>query len=146
MINLTYLIKIGLSLLLSFIIGLEREKSHKEAGLRTIMLISLGATIFTIIPFILTQIGLEQAITFDFSRIIAYIIPGVGFLAGIVIVRGNKQLEGVTTASTIWCTVAMAMFVGLGEYALAIITTLSIWLILKSKFIVNKIKKRKRKK
>ncbi len=144
MINLTYLTKIGLTLLLSFIIGLEREKSHKEAGLRTIMLISLGATIFTIIPFILTQIGLEQAITFDFSRTIAYIIPGVGFLAGIVIIRGKKQVEGVTTAATIFSTVSMAMMVGLGEYALAIVTTLSIWLILKSKYLVIKIRKRKK--
>lgn len=133
-----YTLRIVLSLIFSFFIGLEREKSHKDAGLRTIMLISLGATVFTMIPFILAEIALNSMISFDFSRILAYTISGIGFLAGIVIIRGKKQVEGITTASCIWAVVAMSMLIGLGSYILAIITTLCIWCILKSKCYYNK--------
>ena len=139
--NIEYLYKLGLSLLLSFFIGYERELQDKEAGLRTIMLISLGATTFTLLPFIL--LNLSEQIVFDFSRIISYTIAGCGFLSGVVIINNKKKVEGITTSACLWAIVSMSILSGLGEYLLAIIVALSIYLILKLKYIRIKIIKYK---
>lgn len=139
--NIEYLYKLGLSLLLSFFIGYERELQDKEAGLRTIMLISLGATTFTLLPFIL--LNLSEQIVFDFSRIISYTIAGCGFLSGVVIINNKKKVEGITTSACLWAIVAMSILSGLGEYLLAIIVALSIYLILKLKYVRIKIIKYK---
>ena len=106
MIDLIPYAKIILVLLISSVIGLEREHSHKEAGLRTIMLIALGTVTFTLIPFTLLNISKTLPIVFDFSRILAYIIGGIGFLSGIVIVVRKSEVEGITTSACIFSTVA----------------------------------------
>ena len=137
--DLIYLGRICLSCLLSFLIGYERELQDKNAGLRTIMLIGLGATVFTLLPFILIPLAKELQFSFDFSRIIAYTVSSVGFLAGIVIIIGKKKVEGITTSACIWAVVSMGILSGLGSYLLAIVTALLIWLILKLKYIRIKI-------
>lgn len=137
--DLIYLGRIGLTCLLSFLIGYERELQDKNAGLRTIMLIGLGATIFTLLPFILLILSKELNFSFDFSRIIAYTVSSVGFLAGIVIIVGKKKVEGITTSACIWAVVSMGILSGLGSYLLAVITAILIWLILKLKYIRIKI-------
>lgn len=140
---LNYLIRIGLSLLLSAIIGGERETQEKNAGLRTVMLISLGSTVFTLIPFILLSMSKEMNFTFDFSRIIAYVIAGIGFLSGMVIItnKSKKKIEGITTSACIWAVVSMSILCGLGEYLLATIIGISIWIILKLRYFKIKILK-----
>lgn len=140
MIELTYLYRILLSLLLSCFIGFEREQQDKNAGLRTIMLISLGTVVFTILPFILLNISKDLGFTFDFSRILSYVIGGVGFLAGIVIISNKKKkVEGITTSACLWAVVSMSMLCGIGEYLLAIIVGIVIYLILKLKYFRIKI-------
>lgn len=136
------LIKIGLSLFLSFLIGWEREQSAKEAGLRTVLLIGLGTTVFTMIPFLLVPIAKELNMAFDFSRIISYVIGGAGFFTGIVIVHNKKQVEGITTSACLWAVVASSILIGIGEYILAMIVSLCIWLILQSKYFRIKILKK----
>lgn len=149
MIELIYISRLLVSLLLSFIIGNEREQQDKSAGLRTTMLISLGATIFTLLPFLLLPIAKQMDFSFDFSRIISYTIAGVGFLAGMVVIGDKRKLKGVTTSACIWATVGIGILCGIGEFLLAIISTILIYFILKLKYLKIKIeliqkKRRKR--
>ncbi len=141
MISLIPYAKILLVILLSSIIGLEREKSHKEAGLRTVMLISLGTVVFTLVPFTLLNLAETLPIVFDFSRVLSYTIGGIGFLSGIVIIVKKTTVEGITTSACIFSTVAFSMMIGLGEYILGSFVALCTWLILVSKYYVVKKKR-----
>jgi len=144
MIELMYLGRLGLSLLLSGIIGFEREGQDKNAGLRTLMLISLGSTIFTLLPFLLLPISKQMGFTYDFSRIIAYTVAGVGFLAGIVIMGDKRKVKGVTTSACIWSTVGIGILCGIGAFLLAIVSALFIYGVLKLKYVKITIEKRRK--
>jgi putative Mg2+ transporter-C (MgtC) family protein len=133
-------LRVLVTVAISFFIGLERERSHKDAGLRTIMLIAVGTTFLTTMPFLLVGLSKSMDFMFDFSRIISYIIVGIGFLAGIVIVKGDNHVEGITTSAAIWSTVAVSMLIGMGEYLLGIFGALLIIVILKSKPYLAKLK------
>lgn len=146
MINLNYLIGIGLSLLLSALIGYERESQKKPAGLRDAMLICLGATMFTIISLILRDVPTSEGIKYDLGRIIAYTIAGVGFLGGGVMITNKKKIEGITTASMLWAIVGIGILCGMGEYILVTICAGAIYLILKLKHIKIRIETIKNKK
>ena len=102
------LIKLAVAMVIGCAIGLEREVHNKAAGLRTIILICVGATLITII-----------SLRFGDSRIAANIISGVGFLGAGVIMREEGRVRGLTTASTIWVSAALGLAVGYGEYVLA---------------------------
>jgi len=104
-------IKLFLSVLVGGIVGAEREFRDKAAGFRTILLITLGATVFTIISDDLA--GLNN----DPARVAAGIVTGVGFLGGGVIFKHNGNVTGITTAATIWVAAALGMGIGAGEYA-----------------------------
>jgi putative Mg2+ transporter-C (MgtC) family protein len=105
-----------LKLLFSFvagaIIGLEREYRSKSAGLRTMILISVGSTLFTLVSI---QIGGDP------SRIAANVVTGIGFLGGGIIFREEDRVVGTTTAATIWVTAAMGTCLGAGYYMITII-------------------------
>ena len=145
MIELTYIYRILISLVLAFIIGFEREQQDKNAGLRTLMLISLGSTVFTLIPFLLLPLSNQMGFKYDFSRIIAYTVAGCGFLAGIVIISDKQKVQGITTSACIWAVVGIGILCGIGEILLPIVATLLIYLILKLKYIQIKFKKIRRK-
>jgi len=127
---ITDLIKILLSLVLSIPIGLEREKQDKPAGLRTIMLVCLGTTIFT-------SIGLQfkGVPHFDGLRLVYAAIVGIGFLGSGTIIKRQADVEGVTTASTLWAVVALGILIGFGYYFLSIIVSILIYLILTIKYL-----------
>ena len=144
-IELIYLSRLLLSLILSGIIGFERETQDKNAGLRTLMLIALGSTIFTLLPFLLLPLSKEMGFTYDFSRIIAYTVAGVGFLAGIVIVGDKRRVKGITTSACIWSVVGVGILSGLGQYILAIASALFIYIVLKLKYVKITIEKRRKK-
>jgi putative Mg2+ transporter-C (MgtC) family protein len=142
---LIHLTKIGIAVVLGIFLGWEREQSHKNAGLRTTTLVMLGATLFTIISIILREVEGN----YDIGRIIAYAVVGIGFLGTGIIAKG-KNRAGVTTASLLWAVVGIGILCGLGEFALAVISSLVIYFILKLKYIRIKItainkKKRRRK-
>ena len=105
--------------LLGGIVGLERELSHKPAGIRTNMLISLGAALFTIISY-------EAASQFggDHTRIAAQIIPGIGFIGAGVVIRERGTIIGITSAATIFVVASIGMAVGAGLHVTAVFTTL----------------------
>src|ERR1043166_7608272 len=98
-------------------IGLEREYRQKPAGLRTNILIALGAALFTILS---TLIGGDAG---SADRIAAQIITGIGFLGGGAILRRGSAVHGMTTAATIWVNAAIGMSAGAGYFALATTTT-----------------------
>jgi putative Mg2+ transporter-C (MgtC) family protein len=106
------LMKLAVSLVIGLIIGGERQYRNKSAGFRTIALICLGATVFTILS---DKVGQATG----GSRIAANVVTGIGFLGAGAIMREGLNVTGLTTASTIWLAAALGMAVGIGEYALA---------------------------
>jgi len=145
MVEIDYLLRLGLTLFLAAIIGLEREREDKPAGLRTTIFVSLGACLAAILSLELVKIfnQLEgQNLRFNFARIAAYTIAGIGFLGGGIIMKKEKRLEGITTAAVLWLLVINSLLIGYGSYLLGTIVGLSTFLILKLKYVEIKLKKR----
>lgn len=105
-----------LSLVLGLLLGLERELKDKAAGLRTITIISLGSTLFTIMSY---KLGIVT--TGETTRIASYVVSGIGFLGAGVIFKDGISINGLTTASIIWIAAAIGMSVGFGHFATAIV-------------------------
>jgi putative Mg2+ transporter-C (MgtC) family protein len=116
-------IKILLAIVLGGLIGGEREARDKSAGFRTIILICLGATLFTILSYNITN-GIDSA------RIAANIVTGIGFLGAGAILREGNRITGLTTAATIWLAASVGMAVGAGEYFLSGVVTLITMIVL----------------
>ena len=106
--------------LLGGLLGYERELKRKAAGLRTHMLVALGAALFVLVP---VQVGMSPE---DISRVIQGLITGIGFLGAGTILKGNsaEDVKGLTTAAGIWLTAAIGVAVGLGHEATAVLSTL----------------------
>ena len=119
-------LRIVVALLLGALIGYEREMRQSSAGLRTHMLVALGAALFVLVP---QQAGVSDG---DMTRVLQGVIAGVGFLgAGAVLKRDDSdQIRGLTTAAGIWVTAAIGIAVGLGRETTAVIGTLAVLLIL----------------
>jgi putative Mg2+ transporter-C (MgtC) family protein len=97
-------------------IGAERELNDQAAGLRTHMLLTIGACLFTLI----SAYGFGSGIGTDPSRLAAQIVTGIGFLGGGAIVRHGLTVKGLTTAASIWATASVGVAVGAGSYVLGI--------------------------
>ena len=115
-------------------IGLERELREREAGLRTHLLVSVGAAVFTLVSaygFADFRYGFETGITLDPTRIAAQIVTGIGFLGAGAIIRQGLSVRGLTTAATLWVVAAIGMAAGAGYYSAAVVGTLivivSLW-------------------
>jgi putative Mg2+ transporter-C (MgtC) family protein len=102
------------------IIGFERELHDKPAGLRTNILICLGAALFTLLSI---RLGEDEA-TIDKTRIAAQIVTGVGFLGAGAIIQFRGNVLGLTTAATIWAVASVGMAFGAGHYFLGTVVTL----------------------
>jgi len=103
--------KLLVSFLLGAVIGMEREYRSKSAGLRTLILIAVGSTLFTIISI---RTGP------DAGRIAANIVTGIGFLGAGIIFREDNRVVGLTTAAIVWVTAALGMGIGAGMYAVSL--------------------------
>jgi putative Mg2+ transporter-C (MgtC) family protein len=116
----------ALQLLISFVIGtaigLEREYRSKAAGLRTMIMICIGSTVFTEISI---SIGESSP-----DRIASNIITGIGFLGAGVIFKDGLSINGITTATTIWIAAALGMAVGAGEYFIALAGSVVVLIVL----------------
>lgn len=123
---LSIIIRLLLATILSGLIGMERSKNGQAAGLRTHILVCLGATIASMTGiFIHTQYN-----TGDIARIAAQVISGIGFIgSATVLVKNNSVITGLTTAACVWATGAIGIAIGYGFYEAAIIGTLLIWFI-----------------
>lgn len=114
------MVRLLLAALLGGIVGYEREHKGKAAGLRTHMLVAMGAALFVLVP---ERGGMDIA---DMSRVIQGVVAGVGFLgAGAIIKRhSEEQVQGLTTAAGIWMTAAIGVACDLGREAIALLATL----------------------
>ena len=102
------------------LLGYERESQGKSAGVRTHMLVAIGAALFVLIP---QQAGASSA---DLSRVLQGLIAGVGFLGAGAIILGSKQEDtrGLTTAAGVWVTAAIGIAAGMGRESTAVLATL----------------------
>ena len=122
--RLDLLLHLCLGVVLGGAIGLERELQHKAAGLRTNILICVGAVLFT-------ELSIEMSSTSgDPARIAAQIVTGVGFLGAGTIIQGRGIVTGLTTAATMWLVAAIGMAVGFGALLEATGATLLVLLVL----------------
>ncbi len=123
------IIKFLLAIILGGIIGIEREKSHKPAGVRTHMLVALGACLFT-----------TASIVFgvDTGRIAAGIVTGIGFIGAGTIIGSKGNIKGITTAASLWTTSAVGLMIGMGEYFAGIVATLFVLIVLLLDIVTKK--------
>ena len=117
------LIKIGIAVVIGGIIGAEREFRDKAAGFRTIILITVGSTLFTIF-------SMSMDPGFTRTRVAANIVTGIGFLGAGAIVREHGRIGGLTTAATIWLAAALGMGIGAGELVFVTLSTLIVIIVL----------------
>jgi putative Mg2+ transporter-C (MgtC) family protein len=120
------LLRVTLAAILGACIGVEREIREKQAGLRTNMLVSMGAALFTVSSLLLAAefMSWEGAIRLDPARMLSTVISGVGFLGGAVIFRTEQRIRGVTTAASIWAVTGVGIAAGAGLYITAIGATI----------------------
>lgn len=111
-------LRIVIAFVVGAIVGVERERRAKAAGLRTHMLVSGGSAIFTIAS--LTLFG--SAETGGQGRVAAQIVTGIGFLGAGAILRSGVTVSGLTTAATIWVAAGLGMLAGGGAYILALVS------------------------
>ena len=141
--ELELILRLVLAVVLGGVIGYNRSRHNKPAGLRTMALISLGSAAFTLIGIeaviqlselqngakSLTS-GVSSSINLDTSRIIAGIVGGVGFLGAGSIIQSRGKVQGMTSAASIWVTATIGVSVGLGLYLLATTITFIAFLVL----------------
>jgi putative Mg2+ transporter-C (MgtC) family protein len=120
------LMRLGVAAGLTGVIGLERELRDRTAGLRTHMLVGIGAALFTLVSaygwgdFAFSA---RSGVVFDPTRIAAQIVTGIGFLGAGAIIRQGVAVRGLTTAASLWIVAAIGMAVGAGYYSAALIAT-----------------------
>lgn len=133
LLNIDFLIRISAAVGLGFLLGLERELTNKYAGLRTHILVCLGACIFTLISIYGFPTFAESDNVIvdnstgirDTGRVAAQVVSGIGFIGAGAVLRNGPMIIGLTTAATLWISAAIGMTCGVGMYDVAIITTLA---------------------
>ena len=127
--NLEFLIRLLLSAALGALVGLERSKRQKEAGVRTHCIIACTSALFMILSkyaFVDTAIGADGLRGADPARIAAQVVSGISFLGAGVIFKNGNSIRGLTTAAGMWGTAAIGMAVGAGMYWLGLIEAASL--------------------
>ncbi len=132
-------LRLGMALIIGFCIGIEREHHGRPAGIKTHIMVCMGAAIVSLIQLemveqattmIATNPEFADALKADFGRLGAQVISGIGFLgAGTIIVRKNS-VKGLTTAATLWLTACVGLAVGMGYYAISIISFIFVMIVL----------------
>ncbi len=120
-----FILRLAVAMAAGGVIGFERELSNKSAGLKTNMLVSIGACIYVLI----SQSIVDSTTGSDPTRIIGQIVTGIGFLGGGVILHRGPNVHGLTTAATIWCSAAVGSLAGLGLFLEAGICTLAVIIV-----------------
>jgi putative Mg2+ transporter-C (MgtC) family protein len=120
----TILLRLGLALLLGALVGFERERGERAAGLRTHALVALGSSLVMIVSaFGFADILGTRDVVLDPSRIAAQVVSGIGFLGAGTILLRKEIVKGLTTAAAIWVVAAIGLACGAGLYLAAIFTT-----------------------
>ncbi len=133
-------IRLLLALTLGGLVGLEREQNNHAAGLRTHILVCLGATLIMLLSMYgFNEFVNELNVRIDPARLAANVITGIGFLGAGTIVFNGSSISGLTTAASLWVVAAIGLSVGAGFYYPAVISTV---MVLISLYILNKVEKR----
>jgi len=119
-------VRLVIAAVLGGVLGFERESKGRSAGLRTHMLVAVGAALFVLGPL---QSGMQIG---DLSRVLQGVVQGIGFLgAGAIIIRSaQREVEGLTTAASIWATAGIGVMAGLGLEVTAVLSTAIVLVIL----------------
>lgn len=158
LISFDFVMRILAAIVLGFLLGLERELTNKYAGLRTHILVCLGACIFTIVSIYGfptfadgDNVIVNQATGIrDTGRVAAQIVTGIGFIGAGTVLRNGPMIIGLTTAATLWISAAIGMTCGVGMFDVAAITTvisvavLTVIRVFEKKFIPTSIKRSRR--
>ena len=123
--HLWMLIRLVMAVLLGSVVGYERERQGKPAGLRTHAMVALGAALFTVVS--LYGFG-ESA---DTSRVAAMIVSGIGFLGAGAILHERGGVQGLTTAASLWVTAAIGIAVGVGMMLMSLATAALVFAVLR---------------
>lgn len=138
--NIEILIRITVAIMCGSAIGFEREAKGHNAGLRTHMLVCVGAAImamvqveasFDIIKTVIENPDLAGTLSTDFIRLTAQIVSGIGFLGAGTIIVTKRNVSGLTTAASIWAIAGIGISVGMGYYFLTIASTVAVLLVLR---------------
>ena len=121
------LCRLALAMTLGLVIGIERERREKPAGVRTVAMVTVGACLFTLVGQLLISGSNQDAL----SRVIQGVVTGVGFLGAGTIMKHDLHVEGLTTAATLWAVTGVGLACGAGYYFLAVAGTVALWVILK---------------
>lgn len=147
-INIDYFIRITIALIFGFCIGLERELTNKYAGLRTHILVCLGACVFTLVSIYGfptfapgDNVIVDQATGIrDTSRVAAQIVTGIGFIGAGTVLRNGPIVLGLTTAATLWIAASIGMACGAGMFDIAFAgTVLSILTLVMIRILERKV-------
>jgi putative Mg2+ transporter-C (MgtC) family protein len=132
-------------------VGVERELRDQDAGLRTHMLVGVGAALFVMAGNYAwgeLVFGSQEGIVLDPSRVVAYVVTGVGFLGAGAILKNGGSVRGLTTAASLWVVAAIGVVVGAGEYWLGITATAlllaSLWPVRKAAALLGLRSRRSR--
>jgi putative Mg2+ transporter-C (MgtC) family protein len=111
-----YALRLGVAALCGCALGIERERKDKAAGLRTVMLITVGAALFMIVSDLIPVVtkGPEDVTRVDPSRIASQVVTGIGFLGGGAIIQSRGTIHGLTTAAVIWTASGIGLCIGVG--------------------------------
>lgn len=120
-------LRLACAMLVGIVIGLEREFTHRPAGLRTHILVALGACVASVMG---EMIFLHFTTTADPARLSAQVITGVGFLGAGTIMKEGANVKGLTTAASVWAVACLGIAAGFGYYALALLGMLFIFVTL----------------
>lgn len=132
-------LKIGVALIAGLFIGAEREMRGKHAGLKTNGLVALGACIFILLSM---EFKGEQYV--DITRVLGQVVTGIGFIGAGAILQHGKNVTGLTTAATIWCSAGAGCLAALALYAeLAIVAFLIFFSNLGFSYLEHRLKKKK---
>ncbi|MBQ8476609.1 MAG: MgtC/SapB family protein [Candidatus Gastranaerophilales bacterium] len=132
-IDLVIIFRILLAIVLAFIPGMERELTGKFAGLRTHILVCVGACVFTILSLYGFQFSIHAQgvmVQDDPARIAAQVITGIGFIGAGTVMRHGTSVSGITTAATLWVCAAIGMSCGCGQYVTAIVASCATLIVL----------------
>ncbi len=121
-----FIVNVYSALGLGLLIGLEREFRQHPAGLRTNALVCVGSALFMSLTFLLQKEGGGSA---DPTRIASYIISGIGFLGGGVIIKQGVNIRGMNTAATLWCSAAVGALCGAGNWGFAMTGAFTVLLV-----------------
>jgi putative Mg2+ transporter-C (MgtC) family protein len=131
--ELDVILRLIMAAVIGGVIGMDRERAHKWAGIRTLLLVCLGSALFTVVSIYGFGDSGDSSQVVDPARLAAGIVVGIGFLGAGVILHSEKGVMGLTTAAAVWAVAAIGVAIGCGLYLIAVATAILILVALRLK-------------